>query len=56
MEDIIKKELCIFCEGKTKENCMKIKLIRNGYTCENYEYNYLGESYIEPEYIPRGNT
>ena len=56
MEDVIRKELCNFCENKS-ENCMRFELRKKGeiiqYKCLNYKYNYKGMPYEELEYIPK---
>ena len=58
MEDVIRKELCNFCENKS-ENCMKIKMQKRGeiiqYKCLNYKYNYKGMPYEEIEFVDREN-
>ena len=36
MEDVIRENLCNFCENYKRNDCMKIKGNEQKYTCENY--------------------
>ena len=55
MEDVIRENLCNFCENYKRNDCMKIKGNEQKYTCENYIFNKRNEPYKEFDYEIRSN-